>query len=108
MNHITGFPSSEGITIIFATRRIQTQLIDDLDSGKAAGTGRFGLDGKSTPALRTATNRARHWDGILRARQARDAARSGRSSAAVDTAKVRECAKGTSSRSRTEAVSRPA
>ena len=83
-------------------QRIQTLLIDDLDGGEAAGTVRFGLDGTEyeidlsaahSDELRQALERY-----IAHARRAggmyRGAARSRRTSAAVDTAKVREWAKG--------------
>jgi hypothetical protein len=83
-------------------QRIQTLLIDDLDGSEAAGTVRFGLDGTEyeidlsaarSDELRKALERY-----IAHARRAggtaRGAARSRRGSAAVDTAKVREWAKG--------------
>ena len=82
-------------------QRIQTLLIDDLDGGEAAGTVRFGLDGTEyeidlsaahDDELRKALERylahARRTGGA-----ARSAARTRRSGAAVDTAKVREWAK---------------
>ena len=82
--------------------RIQTLLIDDLDGGEAAGTVRFGLDGAEyeidlsaahSDELRTALGRylahARRAGGT-----ARSATRARRGSAAVDTAKVREWARG--------------
>jgi hypothetical protein len=83
-------------------QRIQTLLIDDLDGGEAAGTVRFGLDGTEYEIDLSAA----HSDELRRAlelyrahaRRAggtpRNAARGRRSSAAVDTAKVREWAKG--------------
>jgi hypothetical protein len=83
-------------------QRIQTLLIDDLDGSEAAGTVRFGLDGTEyeidlsaahSDELRKALERY-----IAHARRAggtaRGAARSRRGGAAVDTAKVREWAKG--------------
>src|SRR5579862_2725248 len=86
----------------FMAQRIQTLLIDDLDGGEAAGTVRFGLDGTEyeidlsaahSDELRTALQRY-----LAHARRTgsttRGAARSRRTSAAVDTAKVREWAKG--------------
>jgi nucleoid-associated protein Lsr2 len=82
-------------------QRIQTLLIDDLDGGEADGTVRFGLDGteyeidlsaKHSDELRKALElylaHARRSGGT-----ARGAARTRRGSA-VDTAKVREWAKG--------------
>jgi hypothetical protein len=82
-------------------QRIQTLLIDDLDGGEAAGTVRFGLDGAEyeidlsaahsdelRAALERYTAHARRTGGT-----ARTAARSRRTAAAVDTAKVREWAK---------------
>ena len=83
-------------------QRIQTLLIDDLDGGEAAGTVRFGLDGTEyeidlstahSDELRQALERY-----IAHARRAggtaKGAARGRRVTAAVDTAKVREWAKG--------------
>ena len=83
-------------------QRIQTLLIDDLDGGEAADTVRFGLDGTEyeidlsaahSEELRQALGlylaHARRTGGT-----ARIAARTRRGSAAVDTAKVREWAKG--------------
>ena len=83
-------------------QRIQTLLIDDLDGGEAADTVRFGLDGTEyeidlsaahSEELRQALGlylaHARRTGGT-----ARSAARTRRGSAAVDTAKVREWAKG--------------
>ena len=82
-------------------QRIQTLLIDDLDGGEAAGTVRFGLDGAEyeidlsaahSDELRKALERylahARRTGGT-----AKSAPRS-RSGSAIDTAKVREWAKG--------------
>ena len=83
-------------------QRIQTLLIDDLDGGEAAGTVRFGLDGieyeidlstAHSEELRQALERyrahARRAGGA-----AKTAARGRRGGTAVDTAKVREWAKG--------------
>ena len=83
-------------------QRIQTLLIDDLDGGEAAGTVRFALDGTEyeidlstahSDELRKAMERylahARRTGGT-----AKSAARGRQTSAAVDTAKVREWAKG--------------
>jgi Lsr2 len=83
-------------------QRIQTLLIDDLDGGEADGTVRFGLDGTEYEIdlsaahgdeLRNALGRylahARRVGGT-----ARGVARGRRGSAAVDTAKVREWARG--------------
>jgi len=84
-------------------QKIQTLFIDDLDGGEAAGTVRFSLDGtqyeidlseQHTDALRTAlakyVEHARKVGGTSR-RQARGGRRGAE---AVDTAKVREWAKG--------------
>ena len=83
-------------------QRIQTLLIDDLDGGEAAGTVRFGLDGTEYEIDLSAA----HSDELRKALElylaharrvggtARTAARSRRGSASVDTAKVREWAKG--------------
>ena len=83
-------------------QRIQTLLIDDLDGGEAAGTVRFGLDGVEYEIDLSAT----HSDELRKALEryhaharrtggtARSAARSRRGSVTVDTAKVREWAKG--------------
>jgi hypothetical protein len=82
-------------------QRIQTLLIDDLDGGEAAGTVRFGLDGTEyeidlsaahSDELRQAL--ALYLAHARRTGTARSAARTRRASAAVDTAKVREWAKG--------------
>ncbi len=97
-------------------QRIQTLLIDDLDGGEAAGTVRFGLDGTEYEIDLSAAHsdelRKALGQYLAHARRAggtaRSAARTRRGSAAVDTAKVREWAKGRASRSRTAAVSRPA
>jgi len=83
-------------------QRIQTLLIDDLDGGEAAGTVRFGLDGTEyeidlsaahSDELRKALGlylaHARRAGGM-----AKTAARTRRGNAAVDTAKVRDWAKG--------------
>ena len=83
-------------------QRIQVQLIDDLDGGEAAGTVRFSLDGTEYEIDLSAA----HSDELRKALQlylaharrtggsARSAARTRRGSPAVDTAKVREWAKG--------------
>ena len=83
-------------------QRIQTLLIDDLDGGEAAGTVRFGLDGTEYEIDLSAA----HSDELRKALEfylaharraggtARNAARTRRASAAVDTAKVRDWAKG--------------
>ena len=82
-------------------QRIQVLLIDDLDGGAAAGTVRFGLDGTEyeidlsaahSDELRKALE---HY--VAHARRASGTARSAartRRGGAVDTAKVREWAKG--------------
>jgi hypothetical protein len=79
-------------------QRIQTLLIDDLDGGEAAGTVRFGLDGTEYEIDLSAT----HSDELRKAlelylaharRTARNAART-RRGGAVDSAKVRDWAKG--------------
>jgi len=83
-------------------QKIQTLFIDDLDGGEAAGTVRFGLDGTEYEIdLSTA-----HSDELRKALEqyvthgrrtgstARRAARTRRGSDAVDTAKIREWAKG--------------
>jgi hypothetical protein len=83
-------------------QRIQTLLIDDLDGGEAAGTVRFGLDGTEYEIDLSAA----HSDELRKALEqylaharrtggtARSAARSRRGSAAVDSSKVRDWAKG--------------
>jgi nucleoid-associated protein Lsr2 len=81
---------------------IQVLLIDDLDGGEAAGTVRFGLDGTQYEIDLSAAHsdelRKSLAPYLAHARRAggsaRGAARSRRGSAAVDTAKVREWAKG--------------
>ena len=83
-------------------QRIQTLLIDDLDGGEAAVTVRFGLDGAEYEIDLSAAHgdELRNALGpyLAHARRtagtARSAARSRRGDAAVDTAKVREWAKG--------------
>jgi hypothetical protein len=83
-------------------QRIQTLLIDDIDGGEAAGTVRFGLDGTEYEIDLSAAHsddlRKALGQYLAHARQAggtaRSAARSRRGSAAVDTAKVREWARG--------------
>ena len=84
-------------------QKIQTLFIDDLDGGEAVGTVRFGLDGteyeidlskEHTDALHTAlgtyVENARKVGGAPR-RQVRGGRRS---ADAINTAKVREWAKG--------------
>jgi hypothetical protein len=83
-------------------QRIQTLLIDDLDGGEAAGTVRFGLDGTEYEIDLSAV----HSDELRKALElylaharragstAKTVALTLRGSAAVDTAKVREWAKG--------------
>ena len=82
-------------------QRIQTLLIDDLDGGEAAGTVRFGLDGTEYEIDLSAahSDELRNALGLYlaHARRAGGTARSTartRRSPAVDTAKVREWAKG--------------
>ena len=83
-------------------QRIQTLFIDDIDGGAADGTVRFGLDGtdyeidlsgEHTDELRKALGKyiehSRKVGGT-----ARRSARGLRSAPSVDTAKVREWAKG--------------
>jgi nucleoid-associated protein Lsr2 len=83
-------------------QRIQTLFIDDIDGGAADGTVRFGLDGtdyeidlsgEHTDELRNALEKfiehSRKVGGT-----ARRSARGLRSTPGVDTAKVREWAKG--------------
>jgi nucleoid-associated protein Lsr2 len=82
-------------------QRIQMLLIDDLDGGEAAGTVRFGLDGTEYEIDLSAA----HSDELRKALElylaharraggtARNATRTRRASAAVDTAKVRDWAK---------------
>ena len=77
-------------------------LIDDLDGGEAAGTVRFGLDGTEYEIDLSAAHsdelREALGQYIARARRtgstSKSAARSRRGSAAADTARVREWAKG--------------
>jgi hypothetical protein len=84
-------------------KKIQTLFIDDLDGGEAAGTVRFSLDGteyeidlskEHSDALHTTlakyVGHARKAGGTAR-RQTRGGRRS---TDAIDTAKVREWAKG--------------
>ena len=81
-------------------QKIQTLFIDDIDGGAAEGTVRFGLDGteyeidlnaRHTEELRKVlANYVAHG----RRRGARRAFRGRRGASAVDTAKVREWAKG--------------
>jgi Lsr2 len=83
-------------------QRIQTLLIDDLNGGEAADTVRFGLDGTEyeidLSAAHSEELRKALGHYLAHARRAggtaRSAARTRRGSAAVDTAKVREWAKG--------------
>jgi Lsr2 len=83
-------------------QRIQTLLIDDLDGGEAAGTVRFGLDGTEYEIDLSAAHgdelRNALAQYLAHARRAggtaRSAARSRGGAAVVDTAKVREWAKG--------------
>jgi hypothetical protein len=83
-------------------QRVQTLLIDDIDGGEAAGTVRFGLDGTEYEIDLSAAHgdelRSALGQYLANARRtgapARGAARSRRGGAAVDTAKVREWAKG--------------
>jgi hypothetical protein len=83
-------------------QRIQTLLIDDLDGGEAAGTVRFGLDGTEyeidLSAVHSGELREALGQYLAHARRtvgtARTAARGRRGSVGVDTAKVREWAKG--------------
>ena len=83
-------------------QRIQTLLIDDLDGGEADGTVRFGLDGTEYEIDLSAA----HSDELRKALEqylaharriggtARNAARARRRGGAVDSAKVRDWAKG--------------
>src|SRR5579863_6816013 len=82
-------------------QRIQTLLIDDIDGGEAVGTVRFGLDGTEyeidlsaahSDELRKALGQ--YLAHARRTGTARSATRTRRGSPAVDTAKVREWAKG--------------
>jgi hypothetical protein len=83
-------------------QRIQTLLIDDLDGGEAAGTVRFGLDGTEYEIDLSAAHgdELREALGLYLAHgrrvggTAKSTARGRRGGAAVDTAKVREWAKG--------------
>jgi hypothetical protein len=97
------FPSSEGIKIIFMAQRIHVLLIDNLAGGEAAGTVRFGLDGTEyeidlsaahgdelRKALGQYLVQARRTGAVSRAPRPRTR----RGGGAVDTAKVREWAKG--------------
>ena len=96
------FPSREGIKIIFMAQRTQVLLIDDLDGGEADGTVRFSLDGTEYEIDLSAA----HSDELRKALElylaharraggtAKSAARGRRGSAAIDTAQVREWAKG--------------
>jgi hypothetical protein len=83
-------------------QRIQTLLIDDIDGGEAAGTVRFSLDGTEYEIDLSAA----HSDELRKALEqylaharrvggtGKGPARGRRGSADVDTAKVREWAKG--------------
>ena len=83
-------------------QKIQTLLIDDLDGGEAVGTVRFGLDGAEYEIDLSAA----HNDDLRKALQqyltharrtggtARGSARAGRANSTIDTAAVREWAKG--------------
>ena len=83
-------------------QRIQTLLIDDLDGGEADGTVRFGLDGTEYEIDLSAAHgdELREALGLYLAHgrrvggTAKSTARGRRGGAAVDTAKVREWAKG--------------
>jgi Lsr2 len=83
-------------------QRIQTLLIDDIDGGEAAGTVRFGLDGTQYEIDLSAAHgdelREALGQYLAHARRiggtARGAARGRRDGAVVDTAKVREWARG--------------
>ena len=83
-------------------QRIRTLLIDDLDGGEADGTVRFGLDGAEYEIDLSAahSDELRQALGLYlaHARRAggtsRGAARARRGGGAVDTATVREWAKG--------------
>src|SRR5580692_11207968 len=106
----TGYPWRPSILVlkhcrtteIFMAQRIQTLFIDDIDGGAADGTVRFGLDGtdyeidlsgEHTDELRSALEKfiehSRKVGGT-----ARRSTRALRVAPAVDTAKVREWAKG--------------
>ena len=83
-------------------QRIQTLLIDDLDGSEADGTVRFGLDGTEYEIDLSAAHsdelRQALGQYLAHARRvagsARSAPRTRRGSAAVDTVKVREWARG--------------
>ena len=83
-------------------QRIQTLFIDDIDGGAADGTVRFGLDGteyeidlsgEHSDELRKALAKYIEHSRKVGA-SARRAARGGRAANAIDTAKVREWARG--------------
>jgi hypothetical protein len=86
----------------FMAQRIQTLLIDDLDGGEAAATVRFGLDGTDYEIDLSAA----HGDELRKSLErylaharraggaAKGAGRSRRSGSEVDTARIREWAKG--------------
>src|SRR3979411_3300048 len=96
------FPHRRGLGCLFMAQRIQTLLIDDLDGGEARGTARFGLDGTEYEIDLSAAHsdelRSALQQYLAHARRAggtaRSAARTRRGGPAVDTAKVREWAKG--------------
>jgi hypothetical protein len=75
-------------------QKIQTLFIDDIDGGAAEGTVRFGLDGtQHTEELRTVlANYVAHGRKAPGTRRAFRGRRSG--AGVVDTAKVREWARG--------------
>src|ERR1700744_5484965 len=96
------FPHRKGLRCLFMAQRIQTLLIDDIDGGEAAGTVRFGLDGTEYEIDLSAAHSGELREALARylahARRtggaAKGAGRGRRVGAAVDTAKVREWAKG--------------
>jgi hypothetical protein len=84
----------------FMAQRIQTLFIDDLDGGAADGTVRFGLDGaeyeidlsgEHSEELRTTLGKYIEHSRKVTTRRA---SRGGRGGNAIDTAKVREWARG--------------
>jgi hypothetical protein len=83
-------------------QKIQTLLIDDIDGGEAAGTVRCGLDGTEYEIDLSAAHsdelRKALGQYLAHARRvagtAKGAARGRRGSAVIDTAKVREWARG--------------
>ena len=95
-------------------QRIQTLFIDDIDGGAADGTVRFGLDGadyeidlsgEHSDELREALGK--YIEHSRKVGAARRAARGRGAVHAIDTAKVREWARGTATTSRTAAGSPP-